>query len=404
MEFKCADSEESAGPGQEDLPGRRSKRGRERESSRKKKHQKEKEVKSAKKKRKRSKSPSEEPSEDDKSGAQSASESEASGPAKGGKRAKAKEKKKGPPRKKGGRRAAKGGVAAGKQEGGKWQKCTSCKKTLDKSKDFHADQTKCKACSADMRAFNRATEAQGCSEKIQDLAKSDPGTHTRVVKEWVKERRKMQAAGERIKFNIWQFVISLQHSEGERLEARGRMMWRSYFLTWSQSDEGGNLSEQEAKKQWQEYESDKSVARDYRGPGGHIRLKVPMFDDVVEFKQLSRNRELSKSEKLNSKSMLENKGRAAGLRLKMLVGGGGSAADNMGDQQSWDAIRQKMTTVQMDGELAMQPQAEDLVVDVQQKSKRRLSGASAASRAEESGSASGSSEYSEQEESKDPRG
>ena len=76
-----------------------------------------------------------------------------------------------------------------------------------------------------------------------------------------------------------------------------------------------------------------------------------MFDDVVEFKQLSRDRELSKSEKLNPKAMLENKGGAAGLRMKMLVGGGGSSTDNMGDAQSWNAIRDKMNSSQMDGEL-----------------------------------------------------
>ena len=67
----------------------------------------------------------------------------------------------------------------------------------------------------------------------------------------------MQAAGDKVKFNIWQFVISLRHSEGERIEARGRVMWRSYFLSWCQTDEGGNLSEQEGKKQWQEHEANK---------------------------------------------------------------------------------------------------------------------------------------------------
>ena len=374
------------------------------ERGRKKSSQKEKNARSAKKRRKPSKSPSEEsaPSEAQSHG----SESKASGE-KRGKQGKPNKKNKGPPRKKGGRRAGKGGAGAAsaastKQGGSKWQKCSACKKTLDKSKDFHADQTKCKTCNADIRAFHRATEAQGCAEKVQELSKSDPATHTRVLKEWVKERKKMQAAGDKVKFNIWQFVISLRHSEGERIEARGRMMWRSYFLSWCQTDEGGNLSEQEGKKQWQEHEANKKLARDFNGPGGHLRLKIPMFDDVVEFKQLSRDRELSKSEKLNPKAMLENKGGAARLRMKMLVGGGGSSTDNMGDAQSWNAIRDKMNSSQMDGELALQPQAEDLIVDLQQKNRRRASGASRPDDSDGSAaSSSGPSEYSDQEESKE---
>ena len=56
-----------------------------------------------------------------------------------------------------------------------------------------------------------------------------------VVKEWVKERKKMQEAGEKIKFNIWEFAVGLQHLQGERVENRGRMRWKGYSLEWAQT-------------------------------------------------------------------------------------------------------------------------------------------------------------------------
>ncbi|CAE7913471.1 unnamed protein product, partial [Symbiodinium necroappetens] len=306
-------------------------------------------------------------------------------------KAKARDKK---PRKKGGRRT-------GKNPKGKSQflKCTQCKKTKDRSLDFHADQNRCKACMADVRAFSRATESQGCQDKIQELSRSDPATHAKVgvVKEWIRERKKMQEAGEKIKFNIWGFAIKIQHAQGQRVENRNRMMWKGYFLTWAQTDEGGCLSEQQAKNKWAEYEQDESLPKDNKGPGGHQRIKVPMFTDIVDFTELQKQRELKKTEKLNSKAMQDNKSSTAGVRLKMLVGGAGAESDLdcMGAaQQAWKSVHEKLTSNQLDGERALEPDAADLALDLQHQKARRASGASSGRRPDPSESSYGSEESS----------
>ena len=289
------------------------------------------------------------------------------------------------PRKKGGRRQGKTPKA---ENSSKWQKCSSCKKVKDSKADFNADQNKCKECNNQLRCFNRAVEAQGCADKIKDLAQRDPGTHAKVVKEFVKERKKVMAAGEKMKFNIWEFAVTLMHTEGERLERRGRMMWKSYFLSWAQSDEGGNYSEHQAKQKWKEFEEDKTVTRDCRGPGGHLRLKIPMYDDIIDFKELARKRELKKGERLNSKAMAENKGGGASLRIKMVAGAAEeedeNAVDDLGDARCWKNVQEQMSLNQMDAALALQPSAEELADVAEHAKARRTSGSSWRSRPEPS--------------------
>ena len=285
-----------------------------------------------------------------------------------GKRGKAKAKA----RAVGGRKGARGA----KVEEGKFRKCGTCKKVKERKTDFHADQGNCKQCCAEIRAFARAADSQGCSDKMQELARTDPVSHSKVLSAWVKERQKASAAGEKIKFAIWEFAVSLQQREGARHESRGRMMWRGYYLSWAQTEEGGSLSEAEARSKWKDFEANRAIARDNKGPHGHQRLKVPMFDDVVEFKEIAQQRELSKREKLNKTTMEENKGGAASLRMKMVVGAAGGAALEVGPKDEWANISSRMKHASFDGDVALQPQAEELALEVQQQKARRSSGAS----------------------------
>ena len=236
---------------------------------------------------------------------------------------------------------------------------------------------------------------------MQEMSRSDPQNHTKVLAAWVRERRKATAVREKVKFGVWEFAVSLQSREGARHEGRSRMMWRGYFLTLSQSEEGGSLSEAEAKQKWKEYESDPAIARDQKGPRGHLRrhlrLKVPMFEDVIEFKEGARQREITKSEKLNKKSMQENKDGARSLRMKMVLGAAGGNAMDIGEKNEWAEMEGKMKSSNFDGEIALQPQAEDIARDVQQKSRR----SSGASRPPSSGSGSSESYASDEEASQD---
>ena len=93
------------------------------------------------------------------------------------------------------------------------------------------------------------------------LSRSEPAAHAKVMKEWVKERKGMQAAGEKIRFNIWEFAVgSSRHLQGERVETRGQVMWKGYYLEWAQSLEGGAFSEPEVKNKWRELKKDRRTS------------------------------------------------------------------------------------------------------------------------------------------------
>ena len=122
-----------------------------------------------------------------------------------------------------------------------------------------------------------------------------------------------------------------------------------------------------------------------------------MFEDVIEFKEVARQREITKREKLNKQAMQENKGGARSLRMKMVLGAAGGNAMEIGEKNEWAAMEGKMKSSGFDGEIALQPQAEELAHEVQQKSRR----SSGASRPPSSGTRSSESYESDEEASED---
>ena len=83
-------------------------------------------------------------------------------------------------------------------------KCSTCKRTKDSS-DFHEGQARCKSCSSHVRAWQRACEAQGISQKMTKLQQSDPKLYEQVMIKWIKERMKLDSVYQKVKFNIWEF-------------------------------------------------------------------------------------------------------------------------------------------------------------------------------------------------------
>ena len=258
-------------------------------------------------------------------------------------------------------------------KGNRWKRCTSCKKHKDAKEDFHADQSKCKKCVADLRAFGRAAEQQSCSAKMASLAKEDPATYEKVLKAWIKEREKNVAAGTKLKFSIMDFTISLRKTEGSRSESKGRMMWKAYFLTWAQSIEGGSYSEKEAEALWKQYEADPKIPKDQKGPHGHTRCKVPMFDDVTDYSDLSKQRELAKREKVSKKVASDDA--AMSSRVRMLLGAGGEAVDKFSND--WEQVQEKMVANNLDSGSALEPNAEELLQRLDQQRGRPSTGSSA---------------------------
>ena len=255
-------------------------------------------------------------------------------------------------------------------------KCSTCKKTKDSS-DFHEGQARCKSCSSHARAWLRACEAQGIADKMAKLQKSDPKLYEQVMVKWIKERMKLDSVYQKVKFSIWEFVITVQQRTGLRKEVKRRMMWKEYFIQHAQKPKGGGLSEAEAQLQWTAWEKDKSHGRDWKGPRGHLRLEVPLYDDLVGFDEYAKQRELSKKEKLSSKQA--SSGELVDSRLKMLAGAG-SSTDDMGGSK-WGAIEDHMLNNQLSTD-ALEPDAEEMVMNEELKKKRRRSSGGGSKRAE----------------------
>ena len=300
---------------------------------------------------------------------------------------------------------AKRRAGAGSRKGGKmprtsadekWRKCPSCKKHKDSKLDYHADQSKCRKCVSDLRSFKRACETQKCEERMATIAKEDPSLHERAVKQFVKEREKASALGERLKFSIVEFVVSIKKSEGQRVEEKGRMMWKTWYLEWAQSTKGGGLSEGEAKDQGREMEADSSVIRDQRGPRNHLRLCVPRYTDIMDYDNLARSRELSKGEKLSQKQLQDEKVMSGRLQL---LGSGGSSLDHFAD--AWDGKDGMEARLKANNLAAssLEPCIDDLAN--REVSKKRLSGASSSRPAASSDSGSGYSSDEYTQDSKD---
>ena len=107
---------------------------------------------------------------------------------------------------------------------------------------------------------------------------------------------------------------------------------------------------------------------DWKGPRGHLRLEVPLFDvdDLYSFDEYSKNRELSKKEKLTSKQASSD---VMDSRLKMLAGaGGGGSGTDLGSSK-WTAIENHMLSHGLSTD-ALEPDAEEMVMNEELKKEK----------------------------------
>ena len=99
-------------------------------------------------------------------------------------------------------------------------------------------------------------------------------------------------------------------------------------------------------------------------------MEVPLFDDLYSFDEYSKNRVLSKKEKLTSKQASSD---VMDSRLKMLAGaGGGGSGTDLGSSK-WTAIENHMLSHGLSTD-ALEPDAEEMVMNEELKKKRRSSG------------------------------
>ena len=76
---------------------------------------------------------------------------------------------------------------------------------------------------------------------------------------------------------------------------RHKAMWKSQFLRWAQTDEGGRLDDAAAQRKWDEYEADQSIARETAD--GKLWLYVPAEKLLDVANVVARSKEMHACEK-----------------------------------------------------------------------------------------------------------
>lgn len=170
---------------------------------------------------------------------------------------------------------------------------------------------------------------------LAKLERDDPKQHAALLKSFIKEREAACKTGEKLKFSVSEFKLSWQSSQGIRGESEGELMWEGEYYEWAtKTAKGGYLSMEEAKLNWQRWLSDENHPRDEGGPRNYLRLYVKTKDKIIDFQELSKQKELSKTEKLGKKT---NEAVIAS-RLKMVTGEDGMKKHDFGD---YDQMKEK---------------------------------------------------------------
>jgi len=246
---------------------------------------------------------------------------------------------------------AKAAAAKGQQAGQEdpsqsydgWKKCGLCRKVLQHD-SFNQDQCKCKDCNNGTRQFNRMVEKQECGDKIKKLSAKEPRVIDETMREFIKERNRLLSVGEKIQFNVMDFIVKLKKSEGTRYARISEMMWETEYVEWAtKTAKGGYLSKEEAVANWEKWKQDAGHTRDQKGPRGFLRLKVNVTDQIQDYNDMSKEREVEKREKIGKKA--PQNAQLMGDRVKLVLAGSAGGDMNMVGGQGEESLKSPMTSL-----------------------------------------------------------
>ena len=79
-------------------------------------------------------------------------------------------------------------------------------------------------------------------------------------------------------FPLLQFMSEISVEGGKRVERAFKMMWEREYIEEAQKTYMGNMTNEEAKRQWEDWKNNPDHPSDHDGPRGFLRLEVPMGD------------------------------------------------------------------------------------------------------------------------------
>ncbi|CAE7489946.1 unnamed protein product, partial [Symbiodinium sp. CCMP2456] len=165
---------------------------------------------------------------------------------------------------------------------GATKKCADCKKVLPLD-EFWEDQGRCKTCSKEKKSVIDMAKRQGELEWFKSL---DEKGQVDLSKAYKKAKTHAEKDRTKVKFSVKRYKESVLASTGHRGERRRRLMSEGQFMSWATSDDGDNLSKQQAILKWEEMKADPAFKKE--GPKGpKQKIYVPIHKDLIDYEDVS---------------------------------------------------------------------------------------------------------------------
>ena len=156
-------------------------------------------------------------------------------------------------------------------------------------------------------------------EELDKMQKTDQKMMEGLHRSFIKAREKASKEGEKLKFNIVTFQIHWKSTEGKRVQVEADMMWEGEYKEYAKTAKAGFLTDAEADSNWKAWLADPSHPSDDDGPRGYKRLAVKTGKKLLDFEETSKEKNLTKEEKLGKKTTEEQ----LAARLKLVYGNAG---------------------------------------------------------------------------------
>lgn len=205
----------------------------------------------------------------------------------------------------------------------KVKKCKRCKRSKPLS-DFYQNQAGCKQCSKDMR--NLENHARSCKE-TEWLKSLDDTEKDALLQAYAKEREKAEKERSKVKFSLTTYKQRTVHAAGVRKEGRRRFMTEQAYYAWSRTPEGGAKTQTQAEQKWQEMLNDPMTPT--QGTGVEFQLAIHLFDDLINYDDHGKQREIEQQARLNNKMSAEDLARKTDLLVTAGVDAGEEAKAKM---------------------------------------------------------------------------
>lgn len=255
-----------------------------------------------------------------------------------------------------------------------WKKCNCCKKFLDRDQ-FHEDQARCKKCSSTLRSIAALAKSQNFTAELEKMKQVDIKQYEALLRSFSKTREEASRLSQKIKFSLVTFREEYKSRSGVMNNAEAEMMWEGEYFEYAKTAKAGFLSEAEMKANWQAWLADPEHPRDNDGPRGFLRLAVRTKDKIVDYSDMSKERTLSREEKMAKNSTHEQ------LKAKLTQVYAETGAKEH-DFAEWSDLKRKAhltfaansgakAAAAFDAEGLMAPDLSDLVAEVARKRRRK---------------------------------